>query len=459
MKEKKTIAGRTIEQWYSEYPLLREITATKEVFWINPQYEKEAGAKANVVLDEKDVLAAEERLTRFASYIAKVFPETRAANGIIESPLVEIPGMKKEIERLYGQIISGALYIKKDSHLPIAGSIKARGGIYAVLKIAEELAWKSKMLTATGDYAALDGDPFRRLFSRYSIVVGSTGNLGLSIGIMSAQLGFKATVHMSADAKKWKKDLLRAKGVNVVEHSSDYTRAVEMGREQALKDLNSFFIDDENSVDLFLGYAVAAGRFKEQLNDSGVIVDEKHPLFVYLPCGVGGGPGGITYGLKLQFKENVHCFFAEPTHSPAMLVGLLTGLHEQTSVQEFGIDNITEADGLAVGRPSGLVGKMLADAISGVYTVGDDQLYILLKTMAEAENTFLEPSAVAGFDGPAKLFKSAGGQEYLKAKNLRDHMNNATHIVWATGGSMVPGEIMESFYNKGKAITGAKKGK
>lgn len=444
------IAGKPLEEWIQTYPLLESIIKTKEVFWVNPVYQPEN--KTQKCLSGKDIDEAEARLLRFAPYIAKVFPETGCSQGIIESPLVNINGMQQKFTKLTGAAIPGNLYLKCDSHLPISGSVKARGGIYEVLKVAETIAIRAGILSVTDDYSILATQKAKELFSNYAIAVGSTGNLGLSIGIMSAALGFKVTVHMSADAKQWKKDLLREKGAVVVEHTADYSKAVEAGRVEAQLDPNCHFVDDENSQNLFLGYAVAAKRLKEQLEQACVTVDENHPLFVYLPCGVGGGPGGITFGLKTVFQDKVHCFFAEPTHSPAMLLGLLTGMHDKVSAQEFGIDNKTDADGLAVGRPSGFVGKFLENDISGVFTVQDEELYRMLALLADSEKIELEPSALAGLGGPARLLRGETGRSYLQYHGLDPKINNITHIAWATGGSMVPPAMMQQFYHKGKQL-------
>lgn len=429
---------------------IKRLQSTEELFWLNPHLQRFDSAICHIPVTKEDVLDAEARLKRFAPYIAKVFPETANSLGLIESPLVHIPFMKQALELDYQQSISGALWLKCDSHLPISGSIKARGGIYEILKHAEELALQHNLISVEDDYGLFATERFREFFSQFSIAVGSTGNLGLSIGIISAKIGFKVTVHMSADAKQWKKDLLRSKNVQVIEYADDYSKAVAEGRAQAAADPKCYFVDDENSRDLFMGYAVAGLRLKQQVEELNITVDEEHPLFVYLPCGVGGGPGGVSFGLKLWFQDNVHCFFAEPTHSPCMLLGLMTGLHEQISVQDIGLDNKTEADGLAVGRPSGFVSNIMDVLLSGSYTVEDDQLYRFLKDLVDMERIYLEPSALAGMIGPIKLLKE--GKAYLTKHQLTERMKNASHIVWGTGGSMVPKEMLNQYYQTGVSL-------
>ncbi|MEW4541482.1 D-serine ammonia-lyase, partial [Vibrio cholerae] len=427
-----------IEQLTEQYPLVKELIELKEVSWFNPSITRLEEGLSYVGLGSEDIQDASQRLKRFAPYLAKAFPETAKTNGIIESEVVPISEMQSVLEREYDTPIQGRLLLKKDSHLPISGSIKARGGIYEVLTHAEKLAIEAGLLTESDDYSKLLNEEFRDFFKRFSIAVGSTGNLGMSIGIMSAKLGFSVSVHMSADARAWKKNRLRALGVNVIEYAQDYGVAVAQGRKEAENDPTCFFIDDENSQTLFLGYSVAGERLKKQFDKKGIVVDAQHPLFVYLPCGVGGGPGGVAFGLKMAFGDNVHCIFAEPTHSPCMMLGVHTGLHDAISVQDIGIDNITAADGLAVGRASGFVGRAMERLLDGYLTISDERMYRLLGQLNEAENIQLEPSALAGMIGPIVVTKSV---EYRARMQFDDTvMGNATHLVWATGGGMGPAE-------------------
>ncbi len=406
--------------------MINVLKKAKEVFWINPNYD--SSKMDNLPITKKAIYDAYLRLQRFRPYIKGTFG---VKDGIIESPLIKLPNMKTELEKMLNREIKGKLFLKCDNELPISGSIKARGGIYEVLHFAEKLAFEKNMLTINSDYRIINSKAFKDLYSQYKIAVGSTGNLGLSIGIISAELGFTVYVHMSQDAKEWKKDLLRNKGVNVIEYDADYSVAVTKARKLAESDPLMYFVDDENSENLFLGYAAAAYYLKEQLAKNDIIVDKDHPLYVYLPCGVGGGPGGITFGLKQLFKDNVHCIFAEPTHSPCMLLGLMTGLHDKICVQDIGLDNKTIADGLAVGRASGFVGKLLENLIYGVYTVSDEKLIKLLKLLYDSEKIKLEPSALAGFYGIDNAIDT----------------KTSTHIIWSTGGGMVPNNIFENYYN------------
>ncbi|MBR7146678.1 MAG: D-serine ammonia-lyase [Oscillospiraceae bacterium] len=414
--------------------IVADVAAAKETVWLNEKKTDTASALSCVALDLADVDDAAKRLERFAPFIRTAFPETEALGGLIESPLTEIPNMRARLNE-QGAELSGRLFLKRDSDLPIAGSVKARGGIYEVLKHSEDLAAAAGLLDGAEDYSVFASKEFHDFFAKYSIHVGSTGNLGLSIGIMSAVLGYQVNVHMSADAKQWKKELLRSYGVNVIEYAADYSKAVEEGRKLAERDPMSYFVDDENSKTLFLGYAVAARRLKAQLAEQNIVVDAEHPLFVYIPCGVGGGPGGVCFGLHQEFGDDVNVFFVEPTQAPCMLLGLATGLQDKISVQDVGLTGLTAADGLAVGRASSFVGTAIGELLCGEFTVEDKRLYDYMRALLESENLFIEPSASASFQGAMMLKDTAYAE---KAKN-------AIHIAWATGGRLVPAEEREKY--------------
>lgn len=433
-----------IDELAKKSPIVREVAAGKETFWLNPKKTTRANWNLTEVC-EADIVDAEQRLQRFAPYLETVFPELKETHGLIESALLETAHMKEYLNEAFQSNIEGRLFLKMDSDLPISGSVKARGGFYEVLKYAEHLAMKEGMLKESDNYAIMAEPRFLEFFNRYTIQVGSTGNLGMSIGIMSAKVGFKVIVHMSADAKQWKKDLLRSRGVTVIEYNDNYCAAVDEGRRNSDADPMSYFVDDEKSKDLFMGYSVAGPRVKSQLESLNIQVDEEHPLFVYIPCGIGGAPGGVTYGLKEAYGDNVHCFFTEPTQACCMLLGMATELHDKIAVEDIGMPGKTEADGLAVGRPSAFVGKIMEPLVSGIATIEDDKLYVLMKELLKREGLFIEPSSCAGY---AAFLQASTLQDYVKQNNLTNAMDKATHIVWATGGSMVPEEVRAEYLKK-----------
>ena len=428
------------------YPIVKELRQETELVWINPNKTAWAQGSKEIELTMADIDDAEARLKRFAPFIMKCFPETREKGGIIESVLTPIPHLQTRLNEKYGSGLKGKLLLKQDSHLAIAGSVKARGGIYEVLKHTEDLALEHWILTDyEDDYTKLCEPASRAFFSKYTVQVGSTGNLGLSIGIMSAVVGYKVIVHMSNDARQWKKDLLRQYGVNVKEYASDYSEAVKQGRAESDSNPMSYFVDDENSKNLFLGYAVAAKRLVGQLETLDVTVDEEHPLFVYVPCGVGGAPGGIAFGMKQMFGDAVHVFFVEPTQAPCMVLGMATGLQNKISVQDIGLTGLTHADGLAVGRASGFVGRVMMPILSGEFTLRDYKLYDYMRDLLETEDIFIEPSACASVQCVVMLNQLAESKAYLEKEGLTKKMPQATHILWATGGNLVPETIREEY--------------
>ncbi|OCJ66556.1 D-serine ammonia-lyase [Agrobacterium tumefaciens] len=423
-------------------PARADVLAARPTLWVNPEYR--AGAINDTLLPVRpyQVDEAQANWARLAPLLATCFPELEISGGAIRSELIELTALRDALG--YGGEAFGKVFVKADSALPVAGSIKARGGVYEVFAFAEQLATQEGLLGKNDDIRKLASSEAKALFSTFTIAVGSTGNLGLSVGIAARALGFKATVHMSADAKAWKVERLTNLGVEVVQHQADYTVAVENARLLAEGDPSIYFVDDEQSRQLFLGYSVAAYELAEQLQSLALAVDAQHPLFLYLPCGIGGAPGGVTYGAKKVFGDNVHCFFVEPVQSPCALVHMMSGSDELVSVYDVGLTNRTEADGMAVARMSAFVATVMRNMLAGVFTVADNDLFKWLGLAHSTQAIRLEPSATAGFAGPDFVVNHLEGKHFCQQQGI-GNLHGATHVVWTTGGSFVPQEQYECF--------------
>ena len=376
------------------------------------------------------VLFAVAHWRRFAGALASLF-SADLPDGIIASPLRQIRRLVAELSSSNAPAELGRrVFVKCDHCLPLTGSIKARGGVYEVLRIAERRALRSGILRPDADYGVLSTPAARGLFATQKIVVGSTGNLGYAVGRAARALGFRVDVHMSRDAKPWKKQRLTGIGAAVIEHAADYSSAVAAARGASETESDSFFIDDERSPDLFFGYSAAAAELAGQLQREGVRIDADHPLCVYLPCGVGGAPAGVLYGLRALLGPHVWGFLAEPTAAPCMMLRLI-GMPAAASVYDLGLDNRTIADGLAVARASDYAYQMIASQVMGAYTVTDAQMLAWVAGAASDELR-LEPAAAAGFAGALHAVWQ------LPTGPLTARLARATHIVWTTGGSLLP---------------------
>ncbi len=406
----------TIAAEYLSQPTIARLRAGLPAVWLRPT---EAPGTDITPIQPEEIAAARARLERFRPLLAQLFPAS-GWDGRIRSPLLEYPpqpGLPR-------------WWVKADHDLPMTGSVKARGGVYELLCRIEAIALAENLVKPGDSLDPLLSPAARAVLARQCVVVASTGNLGFSIGLVARAFGLAAEIHMSHEAKSWKKERLRRTGARVVEHPCDYTGTVERAR-AAASAAGNYFIDDETSRLLFVGYTTAAAELAEQLHARQLRVGPDTPLVVYLPCGVGGAPGGITAGLKRIYGDEVRCVFVEPVASACVLAALTAGNGFPISVYEVGLSNETIADGLAVPLASKLVMSSVGASIDAAVAVTDEAMLDWVRRAWNEAHLRLEPSAASGFAALPLLIEAAENAGIpLPA--------GAIHVVWTTGGSQLP---------------------
>jgi D-serine dehydratase len=416
----------------------RRLLLAESHFWPNPFVKSAREGFSLAPTSQHIVDSARADWNGFAPLLARLFPELEASQGHVVSPLLKLNDGLARREGLQ----SGRTFIKADHLLPLTGTVKSRGGLFEVLKYAEATARSQDLLTSGETSLQLVSEAARAHFAKLRVLTGSTGNLGYSVGLSARALGFNTEIHMSSDAKSWKVERLRRLGAKVIQHEGDFSYAVSRAREAANED-QSYFVDDENSLSLFQGYSAASFEVAKQLSTQGVEVSLRQPLFVYIPCGVGGAAGGITFGLKHLFGDAVYCVFVEPVAAPSVMLQTACGPEHPISVYDIGLDNRTVADGMAVASASLLAVRHVQHLVDGFATVADPHLLAWCAKLWGAEQLKLEPSAAAGFEAC----------RILAADPKRpDTFDRATHLVWTTGGSQFPDEEFRMILEAGSLL-------
>lgn len=354
--------------------------------------------KKGLSFSGKDIEDARLLLKRFRPLIKEAL--SAFSDGKVESEFLKSEVLAKET--------GSEIYFKADFMIEPVRSVKARGALYEIIKHIDDILKDRRIYE---EKEKINAAYIREILRDYTVEVSSTGNLGIAVGLIARAFNFKVEVHMSKEAKRWKKDKLREAGVTVREYDGDYGKAVEEGRKHSSLSEKSYFVDDERSAELFLGYAQAA------FETARYFPDDKN-LRVFLPCGVGGAPTGIAFGLREIYGDDIEIYFVEPVNYPSMLLSTVND-DPDISIRDIGINEDTLADGLACPKSSPLLRDMAANIVNGFFTVSEENIKKYKKEMLEKENLNVEYSSALSL-GPMRMIASS----------------DKKNIMWLTGGNV-----------------------
>jgi D-serine dehydratase len=95
----------------------------------------------------------------------------------------------------------------------------------------------------------------------------------------------------------------------------------------------------------------------------------------------------------------------------------------------------------------------LQNLLDGAYTVNDQEMLIHVARLFDQTGTFIEPSCAVAIMGPImlqhELARTSSKQDRDSMKTL---LRDGIHIVWATGGMMVPNDIQRTICDKGREL-------
>ena len=251
----------------------------------------------------------------------------------------------------------GATVFFKCENFQKIGAFKARGGLNAVLQVAQNQ----------------EGN---------AITTHSSGNHAQAIAFAARQVGMPAYIVMPRTAPQVKKDAVRGYGAEVIE-CEPTLEAREMGVQEVIARTGAVLVHPFDDDRVIAGQATAA---KELIEDFGADSDLTGHVFDVILAPVGGG--GLLSGTALAthfLSPATRVIAGEPEGAADAILSFRSGQVEKAPYIN------TIADGLLTNLSERTL-AIIRTHVSDILTVSDAEIIAAMRLIWERMKIIIEPS-------------------------------------------------------------------
>lgn len=315
------------------------------------------------------------------------------------TPLYPLPALAHALD-------VGSIHIKDESHRLDAGSFKALGGSYAVMRLVLETA--SAQLGKTVDIGALHAPPVRDITRQLTIGCATTGNHGVAVAAAANLVGAKAVVFVHANASKGRVAAIERWGARIVHVDGVYEdAAAEASRVCAhagwlfVSDMSRAG-DERVATMLMQGYTPIVGEALRSLAEP--------PTHVFVQAGIGALAGAAAAYLSVALGSGRPTFVVvEPERAASLLESIRDG-----RVRRYSRPTSTIMSMLECYEPSRVAWRILSRQADFFMTVRDEDAMTVMNQLARPSGA--DPAIVSGESGGVGL---AGLMRVAQDSDLR----------------------------------------
>jgi threonine dehydratase len=255
---------------------------------------------------------------------------------------------------LLSQYLGAEVWVKHENHTPL-GAFKIRGGLVYIDQLQREQPGISGVIAAT------------------------RGNHGQSIAFAAQRHGLKAVIVVPHGNSREKNEAMRARGVELIEHGTDFQDALEqasrLAEERGLRRVPSFH---EALVRGVASYSLELFRAVPDVDT------------LYVPIGLGSGIcGAIAARQALGLKTQIVGVVAES--APAYADSFRRRCAVSRTVTS------TVADGMACRVPDEEALEVIFQGVERIVTVTEDEIRDSMRRIYAATHNVAEGAGAAAF--------------------------------------------------------------